>query len=82
MKTIYDKLKPDILASIKGDKTKYPYTTKALIKELKGCIDWSQLSINAVSSIILHSHVKIIDLVKGDSVDVQDLLWGDKFLIK
>tara|TARA_R100001480_G_scaffold98386_1_gene102812 strand:+ start:52 stop:300 length:249 start_codon:yes stop_codon:yes gene_type:complete len=80
MKTIHDKLKPDILASIKADKKTYPYTTKALIKELKGCIDWSQLSINAVSSIILHSHVKIIDLVKGDSVGVQDLLWGDKFL--
>ena len=77
MKTIYDKLKPDILASIKDDKAKYPYTTKALIKELKDCIDWSQLSINAVSSIIVHSHVNIVD-----SVAVQDLLWGDKFLIK
>jgi hypothetical protein len=75
MKTVYDKLKPDILASIKGDKSKY--TTKALIKELKSCINWSQLSINAVSSIIIHSHVKIFD-----SVAVQDLLWGDKFLIE
>ena len=77
MKTVYDKLKPDILASIKDDKAKYPYTTKALIKELKSCINWSQLSINAVSSIIVHSHVNIVD-----SVAVQDLLWGDKFLIK
>ena len=77
MKTVYDKLKPDILASIKGDKSKYPYTTKALIKELKSCINWSQLSINAVSSIIIHSHVKIFD-----SVAAQDLLWGDKFLIE
>ena len=75
MKTVYDRLKPDILASIKADQKTYPYTTKALIKELKGCINWSQLSINAVSSIIIHSHVKIFD-----SVAVQDLLWGDKFL--
>ena len=77
MKTIYDKLKPDILASIKDDKTKYPYTTKALIKELKSCINWSQLSIAACRTIIIHSHVKLID-----SVDIQDLWWGDKFLIK
>tara|TARA_Y100001954_G_C15603326_1_gene499157 strand:- start:218 stop:451 length:234 start_codon:yes stop_codon:yes gene_type:complete len=77
MKTVYDKLKPDILASIKADKKTYPYTTKALIEELKSCLEWSQLSINAVSSIIIHSHVKIFD-----SVAVQDLLWGDKFLIK
>ena len=75
MKTVYDKLKPDILASIKGNKAKYPYTTKALIKELKSCINWSQLSINAVSSIIIHSHVKIFDVI-----GVEDLLWGDKFL--
>ena len=76
MKSIYDKLKPDILASIKADKKTYPYTTKALIKELKGCLDWSQLSITAVRSIIIHSHVKLLD-----TVDVQDLWWGDKFLI-
>ena len=75
MKTVYDKLKPDILASIKADFKIYPYTTKALIKELKSCINWSQLSINAVSSIIIHSHVKIFDVI-----GVEDLLWGDKFL--
>ena len=77
MKTVYDKLKPDILASIKGDKAKYPYTTKALIKELKSCINWSQLSINAVRSIVIHSHVKLID-----SVELEDLWWGDEFLIE
>ena len=75
MKTVYDKLKPDILASIKADFKIYPYTSAALVKELKTCLNWSQLSINAVSSIIIHSHVKIFD-----SVVVQDLLWGDKFL--
>ena len=76
MKTIYDKLKPDILASIKADEKTYPYTTRALIKELKTCLDWSQLSIAAARSIIIHSHVKLID-----SVDLEDLWWGDEFLI-
>ena len=77
MKTVYDRLKPDILASIKADQKTYPYTTKALIKELKSCINWSQLSVNSVSSIIIHSHIKLID-----SVDLEDLWWGDEFLIE
>ena len=75
MKTIYDKLKPDILASIKADKKTYPYTTKALIKELKVCFNWSQLSIAAARSIVIHSHVKLIG-----PIDLNDFWWGDKFL--
>ena len=77
MKTVYDKLKPDILASIKADEKTYPYTTKALVKELKTCLDWSQLSIAAARSIIIHSHAKVLD-----SVDIQDLWWGDNYLIE
>jgi len=77
MKTIYDKLKPDILASIKADEKTYPYTTKALIEELKTCLDWSQLSIAACRTIIIHSHEKVLD-----SVDIQDLWWGDNYLIE
>ena len=34
MKTIYDRLKPDILASINADVQQYPYTTKALKEKL------------------------------------------------
>ena len=76
MKTVYDRLKPDILASIKADEKTYPYTTKALIEELKNCLDWSQLSIAACRTII-HSHAKVLD-----SVDIQDLWWGDNYLIE
>ena len=76
MKNLYNRLKPDVLASIKADEKTYPYTTKALIEELKTCLDWSQLSIAAARSIIIHSHVKLID-----SVDLEDLWWGDEFLI-
>ena len=77
MKTVYDRLKPDILASIKADEKTYPYTTRALIKELKDCLDWSQLSIAACRTIIIHSHAKVLD-----SVDIQDLWWGDNYLIE
>ena len=76
MKTIYDRLNPDILASINKDIQEYPYTTKALKKKLKSSDDWSQLSISDVQAIITHSHIRLID------VDQADLMWGDKFLIK
>tara|TARA_R100000234_G_scaffold102586_1_gene71838 strand:+ start:526 stop:768 length:243 start_codon:yes stop_codon:yes gene_type:complete len=76
MKTIYDRLKPDILASINADEQQFPYTTKALKKKLKDSICWEQLSIGDIRSIVIHSHHKIIE------VDHFDFMFGDKFLIK
>ena len=75
MKTIYDKLNPDILASINADEQQFPYTTKALKKKLKNSIYWDQLSVSDVRSIVIHSHVKIVN------IDALDFIWGDKFLI-
>ncbi len=76
MKTIYDRLKPEILASINKDYQHYPYTTKALKQKLKNSICWDELSISDIKSIVIHSHYKIIE------VDQLDFMWGDKFLIK
>ena len=75
MKSIYERLNPDILASINADEQRYPFTTKALKIKLKSSIDWSQLSVGDVQSIVTHSHVSIIDIQQ------EDVLWGDKFLI-
>ena len=75
MKTIYDKLNPEILASINADEQRYPYTTKALKIKLKSSDNWSQLSVGDVQSIITHSHMSLVDVCQTD------LLWGDKFLI-
>tara|TARA_B100000579_G_scaffold13791_1_gene9929 strand:+ start:409 stop:642 length:234 start_codon:yes stop_codon:yes gene_type:complete len=74
MKTIYDKLNPDILESINKDEQKYPYTTRALKKKLKSSDDWSQLSIGDIQAIITHSHEKFVEL------NYIDFMWGDKFL--
>ena len=76
MKTIYDRLNPDILASINADKQQFPYTTRALKEKLKNSISWEQLSISDVRSIVIHSHHKIIE------VNQLDFMFGDKFLIK
>ena len=75
MKTIYDRLNPDILASINADEQQFPYTTKALKEKLKNSISWDQLSVSDVRSIVIHSHVKIVN------IDALDFIWGDKFLI-
>ena len=75
MKSIYNKLNPDILASINEDKEKYPLSTKSLINSLERASDWSELRICEISSIITHSHESFLTLSH------RDILWGDKFLI-
>ena len=75
MKTIYERLNPDILASINADEQRFPYTTKALKKKLKSSDNWLQLSIGDVQTIVTHSHNKAWDL------NYIDVMWGDKFLI-
>ena len=76
MKNLYNRLKPDILASINKDKQKYPFTTRALKMKLKSSYDWSELSIGNVQSIITHSHVSLLDVCQTD------LLFGETFLVK
>ena len=76
MKTIYDRLNPEILASINADEQEYPYTTKALKEKLKNSISWDELTISDIRSVVIHSHIKIIDIQQ------EDLLWGDKFLVE
>ena len=75
MKTIYDRLNPDILASINKDEQEYPYTTKALKEKLKNTISWDELTVGDIRSVVIHSHVSIVNITE------MDLLWGDKFLI-
>ena len=74
MKTIYDRLNPDILASINADEQEYPYTTKALKEKLKNTISWDQLTIGDIRSVVIHSHVSIVNITE------MDLMWGDIFL--
>tara|TARA_R110002072_G_scaffold204591_1_gene362562 strand:- start:521 stop:754 length:234 start_codon:yes stop_codon:yes gene_type:complete len=74
MKTIYNRLKPDVLASINKDKQKYPYTTKALVLKLKSTEYWDDLTISDIRAVLIHSHISIIDIQQ------EDILWGEKFL--
>ena len=74
MKNLYERLNPDILASINADEQKYPYTTKYLINTLKTKRFWCDLTVSDVRAVVIHSHISIVD------VQQEDILWGDKFL--
>ena len=76
MKTIYDRLKPNVLASIKKDKQKYPYTTRALKLKLKSTDYWDDLTVSDIRAVVIHSHISIVD------ISHMDLMYGDKFLVK
>jgi len=76
MKSIYDRLNPDILASINADEQQFPYTTKALKEKLKNSISWDDLTIGDIRSVVIHSHINVIDIRQ------EDFLWGEKFLVK
>ena len=76
MKNLYNRLKPDVLASINKDQQRYPYTTRSLKIKLQSSYDWSELSVGNVTSIVNHSHLSLVDIKQ------EDLLFGDSFLIK
>ena len=75
MKNLYNRLKPEILVSINKDEQEYPYTTKHLIKKLKSTDYWDDLTISDIRSVVIHSHISIVE------IDQADILWGDKFLV-
>ena len=75
MENLYDKLKPEIKESIKKDLERYPVTTDMLLDSLKLHSFWSELTVDEVRTIINHSHLSFVE------ISMNDVLWGDKFLI-
>jgi len=75
MKTLYDKLKPEIRNSIQEDLKKYPTTTMAMIDGLKAASFWSDLRVHEVTKIVTHHHTNLL------TISHMDLLYGDSFLI-
>ena len=76
MKTIYEQLNPDILASINEDKEKYPHTHKSITNALKKANDWTQLIMMDVQTIINYSHYSFWE------ISMKDVMYGEKFLIE
>ena len=76
MKTIYNKLDPNILASINKDKERYPHTHRSIIIAVKEAHDWTQLMMMDIQTIINHSHYSFWE------ISMRDVMYGDKFLIE
>ena len=76
MENIYNKLKPEIRKSIKKDLKKFPVTTDRLIDSLELHSFWSELTVDEVRTIINYSHLSFVE------ISMNDVLWGDKFLLK
>jgi len=75
MKKIYEKLKPEIQDSIQEDLENFPASTKILKDSLELHSFWSELTVDEVRTIINHSHLSFVE------ISMNDVLWGDKFLI-
>jgi hypothetical protein len=72
MRTIYDKLKPDLRAKILKNAKKYPNATERLIEVLKSKQYYSELTIRQVQSLSSFTGVwfyecKPLDLIYGDA---------------
>lgn len=75
MKKIYEKLKPEIQDSIQEDLEKFPASTRILVDSLELHSFWSDLTIDEVRTILSHSHLSLVE------ISMNDILWGDKFLL-
>ena len=75
MKKIYDKLNSEIQDSIHEDLKNFPVSTKILVDSLELHSFWSELTVDEVRTIINHSHLSFVE------ISMNDVLWGDKFLI-
>ena len=75
MKKIYDKLNSEIQDSIQEDLKNFPASTRMLVDSLELHSFWSELTVDEVRTIINHSHLSFVE------ISMNDILWGDKFLL-
>lgn len=55
MKTLKERLKPDIMANIEEVKDTYPLTYEFIMKELEGNVAVTQLTLETINSITVYS---------------------------
>lgn len=65
MKTLKQRLKPDIMANIEKSKDIYPYSYKSLMNELEEKVAVTQLTLETINSLTSYSPIlisKIVDI--------------------
>jgi len=76
MKTLFERLKPEVKQSILDEAEKYPTTGNMIIDELKGNKFWNDLKVETVTRVVGFSHSTLLE------VSIWDFVHGDKFLNK
>lgn len=74
MKTLFERLKPEVKQSILDEAEKYPTTGSMIINELKAKKFWNDLKVETVTRVVGFSHNTLLE------VSIWDFVHGDKFL--
>ena len=74
MKTLFERLKPEVKQSILDEVDRYPTTGNMIVEELKVVKFWNDLKVETVTRIIGFSHTTLLE------TSIWDFIHGDKFL--
>tara|TARA_R100000808_G_scaffold4717_1_gene14981 strand:+ start:1770 stop:2006 length:237 start_codon:yes stop_codon:yes gene_type:complete len=74
MKTLFERLKPEVKQGILDEIDRYPTTGNMIVEELKANKFWNDLKIETVTRIIGFTHITLLE------VSLWDFIHGDKFL--
>ena len=74
MKTLYERLEPNVLEGLEHNKERYPETISVIVNELKSHNFWQDLTIGEASAVILFSDFPMIKVTRTT------LLWGENII--
>ena len=74
MKTIWQRLDPQIVDAIEADAEKWPFITSYIKQQCNDNYDWGRLDVEAVAHIVSYSHNSMLHCSIGD------FRWGTNFL--
>ena len=74
MKTLYERLEPEILEGLEYNKKKYSGCVDAIVSELKSHKFWQDLTITQARQIIVFSDFPMIKVTN------KTLLWGENII--
>lgn len=74
MKTVWQQLNPEIIASIERDAVKYPHTANSVKRACEDTYFWSELKIETIRNLVQYSSKTIL------SISPNGWAWGEGFI--
>ena len=72
MKSLFERLKPEVKQNILNEVDKYPTTGNILVSELKSKKFWNDLKVETVTKVISFNHSSLLE------TSIMDFIHGDK----